>query len=203
MTQPSTRALLLTSAVLIALAVTAAPAHATFTPVSTAYSMSSVDSQLSDENGNITRCPLADATGTNAADGRSISLRLSFRRAAATTCTSRTGLGTFSVTYTCSGSVTLRSTASTAGVSATFDIALDSDFRCSVEKTGIPIIGSCTTDLQGPQGPFRSAGTLTQRTQRISVSLTPLALRTNCPGDGIRGTFTGTYLINSPRFTIS
>ena len=210
MSKRFTQSLLLTVGMLTALAVAAAPASAVITVNGRAnpadISGTSTNTQFIDAGGNTITCPDAGGRGRTAADGRSASLTLTFTTRASG-CTARSGLGDFPATVTCSPSViTITSVSSVAGVSATLDVTLDAGFNCSI-TVHIPIFcpaGSCTINVFGRQGPFRSAARLNQATQDLTVSAPGVVFSgTNLPpGARSPATFSGRYAV-SPRFSIS
>ncbi len=190
------RTALVAVAGLSVLAFAAAPASATITAGASggAVTGTSRNTALS-RSGLGARCATSGFAGTVAADGLSASGELHFSNAAG----ARTCLGTFGVScdvFTSGGrptTVTLRSTGSTAGTSATFTIVLDAGFTYEVNCLGGALI--CT--VSGPQT-IRSAGTLRQGTPSTFVAN---ARGIICAEGGLVD-FTGTYTINE-RITIS
>jgi hypothetical protein len=182
------RGLLLSIAALAVLAVAAIPAHASVTPVNSAVNATSTNSVLTDEGTGLrTRCPLSTFTGRTSADGRALSGSLTFTSSGGVTCTEN--LFGSSVDVRCSGTVTLRSTSSVAGSSASGNVTLDSGFRCDITS----LAGRRT--ITGPQTPSNCSWTFTP----------PSTLITNCntivTTSGEAG-FAGTYRATQ-RFTIS
>ncbi len=141
--------LLLMIALLTALAVAASPATATITPAGGTINASSVDSLFA-VGGVTVRCTTSTFVGRISADGLSASGELHFfGPATRTTCISQ--FGTSCDVVTGSGrptTITLRSTASTAGSSAVGDIVLDADFteniNCPTMRVTCTISGSQT-----------------------------------------------------------
>jgi hypothetical protein len=194
-------ALLLTTA-LVLTSIVATPAQATITPVNTAISATSTDSSFIVTPGVVIACPTTTFTGLIAADGRSASGTLEFSSNARTPCT-LTVLGSSSnVSVVCSLRITLRSTASTAGVSATGDVVIDAANparSCSMTYSA----HGCTITF-GPQT-IRPA-TISQAAQTVSLSSVNVAATGSggiC-GTGARiSTFTAIYRITTPRIAIS
>ena len=137
-----TRYLLAGALTLAALALATTSAQASLTPGGAAISLLSVDSELTIGATNV-RCAESPFTGTIAADGRSISGTVTYDR-----CYS--GAPGTSVTLTCRGSITIRETSSSAGISASGNVSLDSNFECTLRLPSFP----CTTTIRGPQGPM-------------------------------------------------
>lgn len=140
-------------AMLSTVAFAAAPAHATITPVNTAITGSDTASALRSSMGFTVRCPRADFSGRTSADGRSVSGTFTF---GGRTCT-ESAFGT-SVTVVTRGSITVRSTSSVAGVSASGDYALDTGGEStetnfiwgSSSVRGPQTVRGCVTIRQGP-----------------------------------------------------
>jgi hypothetical protein len=183
------RGVLLAAAALCVFAVAAMPAHARVN-ANTAVSGTSTDSSLTDESTGLrTRCPRADGTGTTNADGRRVSLALTFTGDGRTTCTE--SLFGSSVTVACRGNVTLTSTASTAGVSASGTISLDTGFECRITSL------AGTRTIRGPQSPTNCRFGFTQSTQILTVRCDTIAV----DGGGESG-FAASYRV-TPRLTVS
>lgn len=153
--------LVVSVAMLGVLGAVAGTAQARITPVATAISATDARSEF--RSGGVTvRCPRADITGTIAADGRSISGRIRFDRTATVTCTE--SLFGSSVRYTCTGSLTLREVSSSVATqSATYDLALDRGFNCTVSSI------APRRDINGPQT-ARSCTVLTARNTRLTLT---------------------------------
>jgi hypothetical protein len=202
MSKVSKRGILLAAAMLTAFAVAAVPAQATITPVNAAISANSTDSSFAVTPGVVIACPTSTFTGLIAADGRSASGTLEFSSNARTPCT-LTVLGSSSnVSVVCSLRITLRSTASTAGTSATGDVVIDAANpanACSITLTA----HGCTITV-GAQT-IRPA-TISQAAQTLTVNRVNVAATGSgglC-GNGARvSTFTAVYRISTPRITIS
>ena len=193
MKRMSVRGLLLSVAMLSALAIAAAPANATITPVNANISGSSTNTQLLTSAGAI-RCPTAEVTGNVNAAGTAIVGRITFSGNAAsrTTCTANGGITSASVS--CPGDLTLSVDSSVAGSGASGSATLANDgvrrVFCSID---IPA-QRCTIDVFA-QGPV-SGITFTQGTQILQVNIRIRTVgRSPCPtGDT---TFTGTFRIDS------
>jgi hypothetical protein len=176
-----------------AMAVAATPASATLTPVNSTVTASSSNTAWT-RAGLGARCPTSTFIGRIAADGRSISGDLTLSNHGRTTCS-----GTFGVSCeatTGGGSpttITLRSTGSTAGGSATFDVIYDADFTLNFSCLG----GGLVCTISGPQT-IRGAATLIQSTP--STLATDMR-RINC-GEGGSSERTATYTF-AERLTIS
>ncbi len=133
------------------------------------------------------RCPTTTFVGTVAGDGLSVSGELDFSNAGRTTCT-----GTFGVSceVTTNGRtptrITMRSTASVAGVSATFDLVLDSDFTLEIICLGGGVV--CT--ISGIQA-IRSGG----RYQQGTPSRRSMDARGIRCGEGGTVDYTGNYTV--------
>jgi hypothetical protein len=204
MSKVSKRGILLAAAMLTAFAVAAVPAQATITPVNTAISASSTDSSFAITAGVIIVCPTSTFTGTIAADGRSASGTLEFSANAGTrvTCTFTVLGSSSSATVVCSLRITLRSTASTAGVSATGDVVIDAANPANACSITFPAHGCSITVGAQTIRPV----TISQAAQTLTI--TRGAIRATGSG-GICGagsrtsTFTATYRITTPRITIS
>ena len=198
MKRSTMRGLLLAVAMLTALAVAAAPAQATITPVNTTFSGTSSTTQLRDNQGNTVACTTADGTGRSAADGRSISLSLTFGKQGGR-CTARTALGSGTAVVDCGrGLVTLRSTSSVAGRNASGTITLDADFSCSVTATVFGI--SVTINIRGLQTPTNCTWTLDQASQSLTVNCRTIAITSSTGATSAE--FTGSYAVR-PAFRIS
>ncbi len=161
----ATCGLLLAAATLAASTGAAVPAHASLTPVSTAFVASSFNSVLIDEGTGLrTRCPAAvlGGPGSTSADGRSISAEPDFYWSDGVTCTE--SLFGSSVIWSCSGNFTFRSTSSVARTSASGTLTLDSGFSCTITSL------AGTRTIRGPQTPSNCTWTFTP----------PSTLRTAC-----------------------
>ncbi len=188
------RGLLVAVAALAVLAVAAAPASATITAgAARTVTARSNDSALT-RGGLGARCTTSTAAGTVAADGLSASVELDFSNGGRTTCTGSFGVScevrTAGRTPT---TITLRSTSSTAGRTATGDVVIDANFTYEVACLG----GGLVCTVSGAQT-IRAAGTITQGT--------PSRLAANARGirctEGGTADFTGNYTITE-RITIS
>ncbi len=166
--------------------VAGAPAQAAATPVSSSISAQSSNANLTDEsNGLRVRCPRANSTGRISADGRSASVGGTFTSGGGVTCTE--SLFGSSVTVGCvGGGVTLRSSSSVAGTSASGTIFLDSGFACNVS----PAIGSGRT-IRGPQSPSNCTFTYTQASRSTRIDCRTIAV----DGGGESG-FAATYTVD-------
>ena len=185
------RGLVLTIAALSVLAVAAVPAHASVTPVNANISGVSTDSNLTDEGTGLrTRCPRSDFVGRTSADGRRVSGTLTFSGDGRTTCTENV-FGS-SVTVVCRGNVTLTSRSSVAGVSASGDVSLDSDFECTIRAA----IGAARS-IRGPQTPTNCTWTFTQSTQLLTVRCATILT-----DSGGESGFAGSYRV-TPRLVVS
>ncbi len=152
------RASLLVGAALAVLAVVAAPAYATITARASSQRVTATSTNTQLTRGGLSaRCATSTFAGTVAADGLSASGEFDFSNRGRTTCT-----GSFGVSCEVTTSrrtpttITLRSTASTAGVSATGDVVLDANFTLEVSCLG----GGLVCTVSGPQT-LRAAGNLT------------------------------------------
>ncbi len=199
----SIRCLLLTVSALAVLAAAATPANATFTPVNARISATSTDSSLSSNGGAVAvRCPTAEFTGTINGTGTAASGTLGFssnprNRVDCTAVGQR-------ATVDCRGLVTLRSTSSVAGTSASGTFALDTGFDCSITVPALV----CTLHIVGPQTPT-GTWTYTQGTRSLVVDARTIIIRADRPSvtcrDATDGAFRGNYSVASaPRpLTIS
>jgi hypothetical protein len=187
MKSATTRGLLTAVAALAVLAVMAVPASATITPVNGSVTARSGNSALT-RSGLGARCTTSTFAGRISADGRSASGNLDFSNRGATTCSGTFGVSCEVRSSDARNNITLRSTASTAGTSATGDVALDSDFTYSVSCLG----GGLVCTVSGPQT-IRAAGTIRQGAGRTDT-LVADARRIAC-GEGGTADFTGTYTI--------
>ncbi len=173
------------------MAVAAMPASATLTPPLSALTASSSNADWT-RAGFGTRCPTNTFRGTIAADGLSASGEFALSNNGRPTCPGRLGC---EVT-TAGGSpttITLRSTASARGVSATFDLVFDANFTLNFSCLG----GTNNCTISGPQT-IRGAGILTQGTpSRLATNM-----RIRCAEAGGRMEQTGTYTFVE-RLTIS
>ena len=177
-------------AALSLLAIVVIPAGATITPVSTAVRATSTNANLTDEsNGLRTRCPLSTGSGTVSADGRSGSGTVAFSSSGGVTCTESL-FGT-SVTVTCRGNVTLRSTSSVAGTSVSGTATLDTGFQCDIRS----LAGSRT--IRGPQSPANCTETTPTGPSTMRIDCRTIAV----DGGGESG-FAATYTANRA-FTVS
>jgi hypothetical protein len=205
MDQGLSRGAAVAAVVLSVFAIAAAPAHATITPAAAPFSANSTDSSFSVAPGVVTLCPTSTITGVTSVDGRSISAVLDYSGNTGTgaTCT-WTILGASSpAIFTCSLRVTLRSTSSVAGSSASFAMEVDGSNprdACSIDMTW----HLCRITI-GPQT-STLFGTFHQATQTISVAR---ALLNATGSGGVCGTGTRTYAltityrVTTPRITIS
>lgn len=146
MRRAPSRGFLLTLAILSALAVTAAPAQAVLTPVSSTESWSSTDFTIMGSGFTIT-CPTADFTERIDATGTTSSGRLTLSGNAAARTTCRTSTGT-SVIVSCPGTLTLTSTSSIAGTRAGGTVRFEGNPFCHI--TIGPGTCSLTASAQGP-----------------------------------------------------
>ena len=203
MNNAPTRALLLTVAMLTMAAVAASPAHARITPVGVAESANSTDSSFAITAAIVIRCPTSTFTGTIAADGLSSSGVLEFSPTTSprVTCTSTILGSPSSVTVRCSLRITLRSTSSTAGVSMIEDLLIDAANPANACSITLDAHGcSITVATQTIRGL-----TFDQRAQTLAAR----GVRVAATGSGglcggaRTSTFTGTYRVTTPRFTIS
>jgi hypothetical protein len=182
------RSALLTVAAFGSLALLTAPAAATITPVNGTVTANSTNTALTRGGILLARCPTSTFAGRISADGRSASGNIDFSNRGATTCG-----GDFAPCEVRSSdarnTITFRSTASTAGASATGDVALDSDFTYNVSCLG----GGLACTVSGPQT-IRAAGTSRQGAGRTDSLVTDVrGLRCT---EGGTANFTGTYRIN-------
>ena len=160
---------LLLVGMLSVLAVAALPAHATFTPRNGVISATSTDTQLVNDAGNILRCPTAEFTGVIDNTGTRISGRLTFSRNATTDCTANLGGGTIlPIVVSCPGRITITSTSSVAGTSASGSATFENDASGVFCHITIPAL-RCSIILRA-QGPL-TAITFTQATQVLNVNL--------------------------------
>ncbi len=191
---PARGALLLTLAMLAIVATAAAPAHATLTPVSSTVSANSRDVRFSGSFGSFT-CPTSDLTGTISTDGTSLSGRLTFSRATGGTTRCIDSLGSAFNDMVCVGTVTFRSTSSTASTSLSGDVTLDRDFQCSFRTL---FYGDVT--VRGPQT-LRNCFAFSQATQiftlRCSLTMTFSSFGT------LTVTLSASYRVTTGRLTIS
>ncbi len=153
-------------AALSVVAIAATPASATITASASGGRLTGASRNTSFTRGGLGfRCTTSTFAGTVAADGRSISGELDFSNAGRTTCT-----GSFGVSCEVTTSrrtpttITSRSTASTAGVSATFDLVLDANYTLEINCLG----GGLVCTISGPQT-IRSAETIRQGTPSTDV----------------------------------
>jgi hypothetical protein len=154
----SRRLMIATALTLAALGVAVAPASATITPVNGNIDGSAGRNQVIARSGLAALCTTSTFNGRVSSDGRSASGNVDFSNAGRTTC-----LGTFGVSCEVRSSdsrntITLRSTASTAGTSATGDLVLDSDFTYAISCLG----GGLLCTISGPQT-LRGAWSISQR----------------------------------------
>ncbi len=193
MSQRSIRGLLLLTAMLTMLAVAATPAHAVLTAGATRTSSGrATDTRFVDNHGDILAGD-SDVTCTIAADGRSASCNVSFTRVRGTR-------GGISVDMRCvvRGRITIRSTSSVAGTSASGDLVLDAGFDVTCRDT----FNLFVISVVGPQGPFVGALTFNQATQSLNVNARGLRGTEN--GAAITATYTATYHISTvPPLTVS
>lgn len=180
---------------LTVLLVAITPAQAAVTPGVTRISATSSDLSLVFDDGSMTiTCPTAELTAVVSADGRGISGTYAFSSGKRRTCQGLSPLGTLSVGDWRCGLVTLRSVASTAGVSASFDLAIDGAPSCVISIPGF-------TDITFDPQAIRSCLTFTQVTQSFTMNCSLLytsALR----GSGML-TLTATFSVNRPRLSLS
>jgi hypothetical protein len=198
-----TKVSLLAGAIVAAFALVAAPAHGTFTPVNTAISANSNDSSLIVTAGVVITCPTSTFTGIINSDGGSFSGTVEFSRSIFTTCTITILGSSSSATVTCSLRVTLRSTTSAAGSSASGDAVIDAANPANACSIILPVHG-CNITVAAQT--IRNAWTLSQAGQIVNFSGARVAATGSgglC-GSGARTvTFTATYRISTPRITIS
>ncbi len=190
------RTLLLTLAALAIIAVAAAPAHARITPAGSTVSANSRDVRFSGPFGSFT-CPTSEFTGAVSVDGTTLSGRLAFSRdsrvGGTTRCSDSLG-GTFDDPV-CVGTVTFRSTSSTASISMSGDVVFDSGFQCSFRD---PFYGDVS--FRGPQT-LRGCFTFNQATQLLTFRCSFIATF------GVFGTLTVTlsasYRVTTSRLVLS
>ena len=180
----SVRGLLLAVAMLSVLAVAATPANALINPRGGAITASSTNSQLA-QGGIIVRCPTSTATGRIDANGLGITIRVLFSDNSPVrprvTCT-ESALGS-SVTVTTTGNVSIVSTSSVAGVSASGDLVIPAGSSFVVRSlAGTRTIGAQTV---------RGCVTFGQAGQTLNVRCTVVAT------DGSVATFTASYNVTS------
>ncbi len=174
------------------MAVAATPASATVTARDSSGTLTASSSDAVWARGGLgTKCPTSTLRGTMAADGLSASLEFTLSNNGRPTC-----LGFLACEVTTSGTpttITLRSTASTAGRTATFDLVFDANFTLNF----ICLAGGIVCTLSGPQT-IRNAGTLTQGTpSRLTFNMRSI----RCT-EGGTSDFTGNYIFIE-RLTIS
>ncbi len=185
-------------AALTMLAVAAVPASATITPVNARISASSTDTQLAADDGSLTvRCPIADVTVTNSADGRTLSGNAIFTRNARTRATCE-GSGPGIPPGTSADDIndcriTLRSVSSLRNTNASFDLRIDGG--CTVRVPGIGV--TITVDVQT----VANCVTFSQATQSLTVRC-PLRVRAGAIAR--TATFSGSFSVSRPaRLTVS
>ncbi len=176
------------------MAVAATPASATVTAGAARTLTASSNDTAWTRGGTGTRCTTSTLNGIVAADGLSASLEFTLSNNGRTTCTGSFG---WSCAVTTSRStpttITLRSTASTTGRTATFDLVLDPNFTLEYSCLG----GGLVCTVSGPQT-IRSIGTLTQGTpSRLTFNMRSI----RCT-EGGTSDFTGNYAFVE-RLTIS
>ncbi len=188
-------------AALAVLGVAAAPAHATLTRVGQRISASSNDAQFDADDGSITRvrCPTVDFTGT-IVNTTTISGTITFRRDTRTTCTGDVlGVGNLS-SDAVSCRITLRSVGSVAGVSTSFDVAIDTPTVAEPCSVTFPAIG---TTVNVDAQTVRGCATFTQATQSLVVNCR-LTVTSRSARASRTATFRGNFsIIANPRITVS
>lgn len=197
MSQRIHRALTLTLGAALVLAFAATPAHATLTPVNSAFTGSSRDATFTIDfrGAPITlRCPQTTVTGRTNGTGTAVSANFIFiLRSGGITCVESL-FGT-SFTITSVGNFTIAVTSSTAGTNASASFSLDSGFQLTFTSI------TCAYTFRGPQGPFANAVTFVQATQTLTITLRGLAVTGNrCTPTG--ASFAGTFTM-APRVTVS
>lgn len=192
MKSKSLRCLLLSAAMLSALAAVAGPAHASLTPGGATVELSAVDPAIVVGPVEIF-CPDSQFRGTIAVGGRSISGNVTYIPVAPRTTCIETTFGR-SVTVTCTGLLTLRETRSIVGTSVLGDVAFDSGFRCTIRIDPF----TCTSTISGPQAAM-AFWTFNQSTQKLTLDASSVVVTTTgspCPSSRAARIF-GTYLVTA------
>ena len=181
------RSLLLGLAMLTALAVVAAPANASLTPTGIAVTGTSNNFSLTRGASRI-RCPRGNFSGRVNAGGSTATGDLTFSDR---TCT-ESGLGT-SCTVIGSGNIAITVQSSVAGTSASGRSELiGTNFAISCPTVGI------RSTINRARQDMGACLTFVQATQALTL--------TNCAvvdDASARGSFNATYVISSPRITVS
>ncbi len=195
MTSSFSRLAISLAAALSAVAMAAAPASARITASASSGRISAISSDSAFTRGGLGfRCISSTLIGTVAADGLSFSGELDFSNGGRTTCSGTFGVSCEAPTFgLITTPITFRSTASTAGVSATGDIGIDTVFTLAISCPSIGLV--CT--ISGTQT-IRAAGTIIQgRPVRFAAN----ARGIRCT-EGGTADFTGNYTFFE-RITIS
>lgn len=203
MSKVSTRGILLTAAILTALAVAAAPAQATLTPVGGAISASSTDSSFMVTAGVVIRCPTSTFTGIIAANGLSVSGTLEFsNRPGVETCVITILGSSSSADVTCRLRITLRSVSSVRNDNSSGDVVIDAANPANACSISLPVHG-CTITVATQT--LRNVFTLRQGTRVLAVSRANVAATGSgglCGSGARTSVFTATYRV-STAFSIS
>lgn len=167
------RLLLLCAVSLGALASAEAAAHASITPANVVVTFHSTNPSLSIA-GETYLCSDSHIAGSISPAGNGVSGILTIFTPAPFWCN-----GNRPLRPSCSGTVTLRATSSTTGVSIAGTVDLDTGYSCTIAYQGL----ACTSTFRGPQ---TSAGTWTfqQGTQELRMRLRTLDVTSSgfpCP----------------------
>ncbi len=147
-------------ATLSVVAIAAAPASATVTARASSGRITANSRDSVFTRGGIGfRCATSTFAGTVAADGLSASVELDFSNGGRTTCNGPLSSCEVTTSRRTPTTITLRSTASTAGRGATLDVLIDANYTLDISCQSGAVV--CT--IPGPQT-IRAAGTITQGT---------------------------------------
>lgn len=184
----------LAAGALLVLALAAVPAHATLTPVNSAFTGSSRDAVFTiDYGGGLVarlRCTATSVAGRTNGTGSAVSANFFF----SLPC-SEQGVFNASLTITSMGNFTIAVSSSTAGSNASADLTLDSGFALVFNSFW------CDFTFRGPQGPFTGAVTFDQATQVLTFTVRGL-VQSGRGCSSSNASFTGTFTMN-PRVTVS
>lgn len=187
--------LVVASMVALASLMWAHPAQGTVTPINSRVSATSTNTAwVADDGSASITCPTAALAMTVSGDGLSLSGTFSYSRGRARTCTAATPLGIVSISDGTCVPVTLRSSTSTSGVNASFDLTVDVGSACRVT---VPGLATLTLDSQTAV----RCVTFSQASQSVSVDCS-LRYTSTFGGPGVL-TFTGTFSVLTPRLTLS
>jgi hypothetical protein len=148
--------------VALSLVAGAHPAQATLTPAPAGFRATATTASLVDEsNSHVSYCPSGNLNGITGVSGGSITATLTFTGVPGQTCEEDTFLT--SVTWTCRGSTTWRSTSSVVNVVASGTITLETGFSCVVMSA------AGTRTFRGSQTPSNCTWTFDQARENLTV----------------------------------